>query len=205
MRTHTIRPSQGQVGFIIDDEFFIKFRCHQIHLICLNKGPKKPEEYKNYMIPVRNFKRYSYKMLSENIMCNEHIYIDIVSEYHEIYMRGFVTNILESDLNIIPIDLHIDNRITRIEQNTENINEYMESIFGECYRDMFRDKFYKTYGVKLFEKNIRLNSYNSTFTIDLSNVPLKDEFDQLIKANVDKIKRILFPNEIPNDRNYSIY
>ncbi len=208
MKTHTIRPTQTQFGFIVDDEIILSpGNAFAIHL---NKGPKKPEDYKDYLIAGRSFQDVD----PSEVMCNEHLYIDVeFSDNHEPYIRGFIANFLESDLDNIKYNstsahgVFSNSSTCYINQSTtsKHIEKYLKTIFGCYWFHMFPSKMKEYHGVQLFKKRIYLDSYDNTFGIDLSDIPLKDEFDQLIKANANKIKRILFPNEIPEDLNYSVY
>ena len=67
---------------------------------------------------------------------------------------------------------------------------------------MFPYEIQDCYGIRLFQRRIHLNLSNKTFAVDLSNVKLKDEFYELIKDNVDKIKKMLFTSDTPIGENY---
>lgn len=211
MKSHTIRPTQTQFGFIIDDEIVIaKGNNYNTIAIHLNKGPKKAEEYINYSIDGRSFQDVN----PSEIMCNERLYIDINFSFNEPYIRGFIANFLESDLDyiqkegisdILGIFSLSDMCSIKRKNSTQDIEDYLKQVFGDFWSKYVPSYIQQYCGIQLFKKKIYLDTYDRTFGIDLSDIPLKDEFDQLIKANVDKIKQILFPNNIPEDLKYSIY
>ena len=203
MKAHSIRPTKDDFGFIIDDEIAIHRNKYGTYVIHLNKGPKKPEDYKDYQIP----DRYTAEewIDARDVIINERVCIDIVFLYNTFYMRGFIINILESDLDIIPkCDIEYPGEII-VYKKMGDIKKYLKSIFGTCFSNEPSTRIIEIYGLQLFEKEIYANSSSKKFWLDLSDITLKDDFDQLIKANVDKIKEILFPNDIPKDTKHTHY
>ena len=209
MKTHTIKLINSGFGFIIDDKIVATGdRSDTTFVILLNSGPKKEEEYVEYIIR-DDINKFNYiRSFSNNIICNEHICIEIIGEnYNEIYMKGFIINVLKSDLDIIQkMDLSSSYRIVKKENLTRGYTKrYLISVFGQKWFNLHYYEFKDLCGVQLFKKEIYLNLFDGTFAIDLSDIDLKDEFEQLIKENRNKIKNILIPNDIPLNPKYSIY
>ena len=217
MKTHTIRPTQRQFGFVIDDEIIIFKDCDTTKVIHLNKGPKKPEDYKDYSLidPWGLYDRGSYYCTEYNLnesIYNEHICVKIIIKDKIYYMKGIIPNFFESDLDNIYNNsgrtfgvFSSGVKYIKRKKSTQDIGKYLESVFGSNWSNVFPKKVQEYYGVELFEKRIYLNPHDMKFAIDLTDITLKDKFNELIKSNIDKIKEILFSNDIPNDPKYSTY
>lgn len=212
MESHTIRQTKPELGFIADNKMAIVHNCNRTMAFHFNKGPKKVEEYPSFLI--RDSGKYWVEYYNtKDIICNEHIYIQIaISKEHGAFMRGFISNFLESDLENIEFSATFPDLIRVVSDtvflfmdkidSTENTKEYLKSIFGKNYSEMFPYEIQDCYGIRLFQRKIHLNLFDKTFGVDLSNITLKDEFNELIKANVDRIKNMLFQTNIPGDGNY---